>query len=190
MLDIRDEHCRLGKISNNLEKNGEDGDEVTGFTIPITELQLGAEEINAFMEEPYADRWMFNTRARGTKEPVSEKIKPFALKEDFDDATITLTVSGDREIELQGCKVKDVTLEPMKGGAVHVNCRIYVRPGLGKENLLLQEHQNREVRITIADAKVATKKKSGQKDLDLEVESDDGGARASRSKGDDAPVAH
>lgn len=184
MLDIRDEHCRLGKISNNLEKNGEDGDEVTGFTIPVSNLMLGAEEVNAFIEDPHADRWMFNTRIKGTKEPISDKIKAFELKEDFDGAVITLTLSGDREIEFEDCKVKDVQLQPMKGGTVHVSCRLYLRPGMGKENLLLQEHQNRQVRISIADAKVATKKKSTQKDLEFGDKSD------AEESGASAPMAH
>lgn len=165
MLTITEKHCRLGKISNNLPKHGDE--EVTEFTIPVTELMLEREEINALVGDPYFDRSLFNVKG-SLHEPTEglRKFDPLKFTERYEGASVTITVAGDRELNFENVKLYDITVKPVPGGLVDLSMKIQLMPGLGQENLVLQEAQHCEVKISITDAKVALKK-GGQKELPL-----------------------
>lgn len=166
MLSIEDMHCMMGKISNNLECHGEQ--EITEFSIPITGIMLTAQEVNAFLEDPYADRSFFNNK-RELQEPMPWCSKTsITLNDRYDGAIATITVSGDQEIEFKDARLNKITLTPKLGGLTQMDFQLQIAPGLGRENLLLQEHQNREIVLCIADAKIALKKKGRQKELPLQ----------------------
>src|ERR1700752_4859174 len=126
MLNLDSVVCRLGKISNNLEKH-RDAD-VTEFNIPVKGIMLTAEQLNAFTGDPHCDRSWFNTR--GTlKEPMPWWAHGnFAIEDRFDADVCTITVSGDREIEfeaeegdedgegLPACSISKIQLAPQVGG--------------------------------------------------------------------------
>lgn len=166
MISLIDKICRFGKISNNLELHGEE--EVTAFQIPVEGVMLEAKELNAIVGDKYFAGIVFNDK-RGLKEPTDalRKFKPLELADSYENATVIMTLTGDRELEFDECLLKNLTLEPQVGGLTALSIKLYLRPGIGANNLLLQEHQHREVKLTITNATVALKAKSRQQDLPL-----------------------
>lgn len=168
MLDIDAMICRMGKISNNLEKHGEE--DVPEFNIPLEGLMLTPEQLNAFTGDAHCDRSWFNNK-RGLKEPMPWCAKnSITHNERYDCATITMVFRDEEEqIEFKDCRLDKITLAPQLGGLTRVDLTLQLTPGLGRENLLLQGYQRREITISIADAKVALKKKDRQQALPLEA---------------------
>lgn len=156
MLNIEPTHAILGKIANNIENHGEE--EVTAFDIPVTNILLDREQLNALLDDSVADRVIFNKTRAGDVQPALKCLEPFALKDNFDGATIQFnfgTGKGEK-FTLKDCKVKAVTLEPQNGGNTVVTMKIRVRPENDNHILQLMGHQNRECTLSIAEAKVAT----------------------------------
>jgi hypothetical protein len=185
MLKLEKVICRLGKISNNLEKHGDE--DVTEFNIPISGVLLTAKQLNDFMDDPHCDRAWFNTKG-SLKEPMPWWQRgEFSVSESLEAEACTIIVSGDQEIEfeaegkLPGCKISRITLAPQVGGMTEVCFQLQVRPGIGRENLLLQEHQNREVRLTIAKSRVALKR-GKQQNLALDDDPEGGGEEGNGGK--------
>jgi hypothetical protein len=170
MLTLDAMICRLGKISNNLECHG--SEYVSEFNIPVTGIMLDAEQLNVLMQDPHCDRSLYNARG-ALKEPMpwlarcDSRLKLCAsLEADY----CCIRVSGSRDIEfevkrekggkgkqedpLPACKISKMTLEPRTGGLTELSFQLQVRPGIGKNNLLLQEHQHREVKLTVTNSKV------------------------------------
>ena len=166
--------CRMGKISNNLEKHG--GDHVTAFTIPIAELMLTKAELmltkaelNAFMRDKFCyQSWYDTTKGNQAAEPMPWwGGESFYVSETFEADAGTITVSGDKACDFASegdpkdddyraaIVVSKIKLTPRTGGLTELTCSIYLRPGVGKTNLALQDHQHREVKLTLVDAKVA-----------------------------------
>lgn len=170
ILDLDSKTCRLGKISNNLEKHG--GDWITGFTIPVTGLMLTRAELNAFMRDKFCHQSWFDTSKPGAPEPMAWwGGESFYVSESFEADKATITVSGGTELDFEstgdpkeedyraGIVVEKIILTPQTGGMTELTCSIYVLPGIGKKNLALQDHQHREVKITLVDGRVLERKK-------------------------------
>jgi hypothetical protein len=163
--------CRFGKISNNLERHGDDY--VTAFTIPVTELMLTKAELNAFMRDKYCHQsWYDTTKGNQAAEPMPWwGGESFYVSEAFEADKGSIIVSGDRELEFESegdpkedtykpaIVVSKIVLTPRTGGLTEFNGSIYVRPGIGKTNLALQDHQHREVKLTLIDGRVAEREK-------------------------------
>lgn len=165
MLTITDQICRMGKYSNNLEKHGEE--DVPTWAVPFTAVMLSTEQINTLFADPHADRALFNTNKQNLKEPMPWLSKcSLDYADKFEGATVTMTLSGDRELEFSGCPVKVLSLQPRVGGLTESELQVQVHPDR-KQLVLIHEHQNREVKLSISDAKVALKKKSTQQELAL-----------------------
>jgi len=164
MLNIRETFAQMGKISNNLEKHGED--DVTAFDIPVSGITLTGEEVNALIEDPYGDRWLFNT-VKDLREPNVAKFKPLEMLDSFEDATIVLTVPRGASYTFAGAKIKSITLDPQRGGETLVSFSVRVRPENDDQIVDLIDSQNREVKIDIADAKVMMKGGRKQQELPL-----------------------
>ncbi|MBS0364923.1 MAG: hypothetical protein JSR67_03755 [Proteobacteria bacterium] len=211
MLSLDNAHCRIGKISNNLEKHGDE--DVPEFNIPITGVMLNAEQLNALIGDPHCDRAWFNTRKDKTLEPMSWWERgEFRLTDKLDADVCTISFSGDRSIEFEAeegdgeegarpaCRISRMELKPVVGGMTELSFQLQVVPGIGKNNLLLQEHQNREVRITIGESRIAAKRgKQQELGLDAPVnkfgegEQPDAGAdkpRRGKRNGRQQPAAH
>lgn len=176
MLNITETYCQMGKISNNLETHGEK--EVTAFDIPISGITLTSEEVNALLEDPYADRWLFNT-AKDVRESNVAKFEPLTLVDSYKDATVSLTMSTGALFTFQKSQISSVTLEPKRGGETIAGFKLRIRPENDQQILELLEHQNHQVRIDVADAKVQLKGGRNQQELPLNRAGAD-------EKGDDA----
>lgn len=164
-LSLSDEHARMGKISNNLETHGEE--EVTAFAITY-ELMLPEEQLDGFMGK-YFHRSLYNTDKTNLQVPVDgfRRCKPLELEEVYEGVTVTIGDSTS-EVEFKDCRASKFVLEPQVGGLTKLKVQVYLRPGIGDENLWLQEIQHTEVSITIADGKIAKKKNPAQQSLPLE----------------------
>jgi hypothetical protein len=170
-LNLEEKICRLGKISNNLERHGTEY--VTGFTIPITGLLLTKAELNAFLGDKFTHQSWFDT-SNSALNPMSWWGEEwFYVTPTYEADELTIKVSGNKNLSfesedpkgdaddaepgLPACVLSGISLRPLQGGQVEMNFKLYLRPGMGKENLALQEHQHREVKITI---KAKAQKKS------------------------------
>lgn len=173
--ELIDKYMVLGKISNNLEKHGED--DVTAFTLPFDECALEPDELRVIFGDKYVDRCLFNKTAKA-EAPCAwlSAVEPLKLREKYHEAVMLLTVSGDRELEFHDVVLSEmsITFDPKYGAVGILSGKLYLRPGIGKENLILQEHQNRRVKATITNATVMLKAKSKQQELALEPRKDDG----------------
>src|SRR6185295_14330729 len=167
MLNVQNKTCTFGKIANNTETLGKDGDWRTGFTIPFKDLILERGEIAAFCDDEYLERILFDDKGNGSQVPTLAGYEPLVMSNDFENASVTIALpSRKSELEFDGCKVKDITLESVLGGTLKVSGKLYLHPGLKRENLTLQEYQHcTEVRLSIADAQIATKSRDKQQDL-------------------------
>jgi hypothetical protein len=171
ILTLTGKTCRMGKISNNLERHGDDY--VPAFTIPITELMLTKAELNALMRDPLC--WA-SWYASGGKGKADEPMpwwsgESFDLHESFEADKAMIIVSGDRELSFESTgdpkeddyraamAISGITLLPRTGGMTELNCKVYVLPGMSKTNLALQDHQHREIKLTVVKARVEDREK-------------------------------
>lgn len=184
VLKLEAKTCRLGKISNNLERHGDDY--TTAFTIPFTELMLTKAELNTLRRDK--DTWTswFDTSNGGGRavEPMPWwGGEPFYLSDTFEADRMLISVSGDKELEpfeSEGDPKEDTyrpaaliskcTLWVQVGGLTELRGSLYLRPGIGRRNLLLQDHQHREIKLTIIGGKVAEDRAKRQPELPLQPE--------------------
>jgi len=171
ILNLEGKTCRLGKISNNLERHGEDY--VTAFTLPFTELMLTKAELNSFMRDKLTHTsWFDTSKGNAAAEPMAWwGGESFYLSESFQADRAAIIVSGDRELEFESSGdpkeddyrpamvISKLVLTPQVGGMVEARGSLYLRPGIGKTNLALQDHQHREVKLTLVNARVTERDK-------------------------------
>lgn len=166
-LALIDEHARMGKISNNLEKHG-DSDRITGFTLPL-ELQIPRHQLITLMGIAFdASVW---TIVDGLMVGVdwARRLLPLALADEVYVGVAAILGLGGRELEFADSRVSNVQLLAFgNGGITHLKCHLYVRPGIGSENLLLQEYQEQEVAVSISAGKLRVKADKAQQQLPLE----------------------
>lgn len=175
MLNLPETYARMGKLSNNLEKHGEE--DVTAFDIPFDGITLTSEQLCAFLEDPYADRWLFNTKAN-VRESNLARFKPLELDEIFDEATVVLTIF-DTSYTFSDCRVKDIVLLGQRGGDVLLSLNVRLRPENDDQIVTLIAQQNHEVKIDVQDAKIVLK--GGRKQIEMplsQAKADDEGGDA------------
>jgi hypothetical protein len=155
----------MGKISNNLEKHGDQ--DVPAFSIPITGLMLSKEQLCTLMRDKFVHQSWYNNK-RDLQEPMDWcKNVTIKLDEHYDGATVAFKLQDDTVLEFQNCKLGNIIPNATLGGLTAVDLQIQLIPGLERENLLLQEYQNREIKLSVSGAKVALKKGSKQQELKL-----------------------
>jgi len=155
--------CHFGKIANNLRMIG--AQEEPEFTIPCEGLMLTPGELDEILGQ-YTHRSWF-TRCKDVWEPCawwSRAKGHFAIDGAFE-AEYCAIYAGNRKIEFEliegedgdipAARITRVRFRPHVGGMTEMCCHLHVRPGIGAENLLLQEHQNREVRLTLGETRLA-----------------------------------
>lgn len=167
MFAITQRTCTMGKISNNLEKHGEE--DVPAWTIPITGILVDLAAIEFLLHDARASEAFF---ARNSDTDILEPrpwltyAAPIALTEAYDGMATTIKV-GDEELEFDRCRLKDLVLGRFYPGMAQIDCKLQLEPGLDHANLVLQEFQNQPIVLTVLDAKIAAKKKLRQQELPL-----------------------
>lgn len=168
-LALIDEHARMGKISNNLEFTGEAQSVITGFTLPL-ELQVPRSQLVDLMGEAF-DRAVWTIDATGMMVGIdwARRLLPLALEGETYVSVAAVMALGGRELEFADSRVSKIELLAFgNGGITHVKCHLYVRPGIGSENLLLQEYQEHEVAVSMSAGKLRVKADKAQQQLPLE----------------------
>lgn len=168
-LALIDEHARMGKISNNLELHGEAQSVITGFTLPL-ELQVPRQQLITLMGEAF-DRSVWTIDSTGMLVGVdwARRLLPLELGDETYVGVAAVLSLGGRELEFADSRVSKITLLAFgNGGITHVKCHLYVRPGIGSENLLLQEYQEHEVAVSMSAGKLRVKADKAQQQLPLE----------------------
>lgn len=166
-LALTDEHARMGKISNNLEHHG-DTDRITGFTVPL-ELQIPRLQLITLMGIAFdACVWAIVDGLLTGADWV-RRVLPLALADEVYVGVAAMLILGGRELEFTDCRVSHITILALgNGGITHVKCHLYVRPGIGSENLLLQEYQEQEIAVQLSSGKLRVKADKAQQQLPLE----------------------
>lgn len=162
--------CKMGKISINLEKHGEE--EVIVFAIPVTGAMLPADldsddPANLIAGDPHFTRSVFNDN-KGFLEPMPWVRSPIRIPEKYEGAQVSIKLPSDEVLEFEGARIGNIETMPMAGGMVSVDFQVQLHPELDRVNLLLQEYQHHEIGISVLDAKVALKKSKKQKELPLQ----------------------
>lgn len=158
-------YCKFGKISNNTLQMGEAGF-VPEFTIPVTGLMLSPEQLNETMGDPLTWRSWYNHSPPALPKPCdwwAHSKGEFPIPDEFEGDWLEIQVTGDRILEFLGeekgdkktpaFRISKAVLTPLHGGNTEVKFHLHVRPGIGKENLVLQEHQHSEVRLSFSETK-------------------------------------
>jgi hypothetical protein len=168
-LALVDEHAKLGKIANNLELHGEAQSVITGFTLPI-EMQVPRPQLVQLMGEAF-DRAVWTLDAAGMVTGVDwvRRLLPLALTDETYVGVAAVLGLGGRELEFADSRFSKIELLALgNGGITHIKGHLYVRPGIGSENLLLQEFQEHEIAASISAGKLRVKADKAQQQLPLE----------------------
>lgn len=141
-------HTLMGKFANNTEKHGEEY--AAGFFQAPFEAELTQEQLDALMGK-YFWRSLYVINGADPPTPVEgfKRCAPLALADHYEECDVALLLSGDRMVQFGNCKVKNLTLQPQHGGLTTLRMQIYMDVGIGPENLLMQEHQHREVGLEV-----------------------------------------
>lgn len=163
---LTDEHAQMGKISNNLEKHGEE-ELITGFTLPL-ELSIPRPQLVDLMGKDFdASAW----KVDNTPVDWLRRVLPMELAGEVYVSVQAALVLGEEVAELtfEDCRVTHVTLLALApGGITRVSCHLYLRPGIGTKNLLLQEYQGKEIAVQLTSGKLRIKADKAQQQLPLE----------------------
>jgi len=156
--------CKMGKIANNLEKHGTD--DVTEFNIPIIGVMLDSAQLCDLTGDPFTHRSWFNMN-RDLPEPMSWwHDQSFKLHTKFKDLRVAIKLQSDEVLEFIA-RAKDLDLTPQVGGLTACDFTLQLCPGLDRENLLLQEYQNRGITLTVGGGAVDSKTKPKQGELPM-----------------------
>ena len=155
--------CHFGKIANNLRKIG--AQEEPEFSIPCEGLMLTPGELDEILGQ-YTHRSWFELRG-DVWEPCAwwSRVQGYVAIDGAFEAEYCAIYAGNRKIEFEllegedgdipAARITRIRLKPHVGGMTEMCFHLHVRPGLGESNLLLQEHQNREVRLTLGETRLA-----------------------------------
>lgn len=197
-LALTDAQGLLRKISNNLLNIGDE--KVPAFTLPIEGVSLDAEQLDALLGK-FTHRSWFDKKRDGAVHPMpwweGREKRDFHLSAELEceavtlklisGKTVTFEAEGDPDDEDEpytpGAKISHLVLTPQPGGTTLLAFHLTVRPGIGKENLALQEAQFHHIGITIEETR-ESKRKAAQGSLALAPAEPEGEAEtAARGRG-------
>jgi hypothetical protein len=120
--------CKIGtNINVRTELHGEEP--VPACDIALKGVLLSKAELNVLLGDERAYDALYLDRD-GTPEPLFAKcLKPFALIDRFEGATVKLTLADDDvELELEDVKLANLKLEPQVGGLTSLSMQIQAIP--------------------------------------------------------------
>src|SRR5579863_9751469 len=153
VLKLEDAHATMKKISINvLGKDAEN----TLFTLPLEGIELSREQLNGILGDRTFEAW-YQQKPDGAWHPMDywrlRKNGDFAADDEFTCDELTITLSGEKEIEFEteeadeedpdseevpAAKIHSLVFKPTAGGVTLLSLHMQVRPGMGKDNLALQ----------------------------------------------------
>ena len=171
MLTLKKHHAEMGIINNRIEKHGNDN--VTAFDIPIV-LLLDPDQLEQLLGKGQHDH-MFEKQGRSFKPRIPD-VESMLIRHDLDGANVVLHLDKS-DIEFEEARLKGLTLQPLAGGETQLHFKLQVRPE-NKHILRLLDTQNCELKLSLADAKIAQKAKSKQEELPLGAPAKPGNGQA------------
>lgn len=183
VLDAVD--CKARKISNNLLNFGPE--KVTAFTIPLEEIPLKGQLVIDQLLGKGSFRSLFEQdESNGLWSPatwwsvIEGGVLKLAIAIEVDDVELivgphTLVLEHDQDSEGNDRaigKITDIVLKAVGGGLLVMSLHLMVRPGRGRENLILQDSQYEAITVTLGDTRLITKPSARQQSLDLKPPAD------------------
>ena len=148
MLSLINRTCRIGNsINTRSETHGEEF--VTALDIPIGEIMLEPEELNAILQEPHAHGLLYATKPGAPAQPVLQGLKALRLEEKIEGAEVVLRLAGDTKLRLIGCKLARIDLKLEVGGLTAMRVQVQCVPKLDSSIARLIEKLNCEVEVEI-----------------------------------------
>lgn len=170
-FDIAQAICVIGKITNNIELHGDES--VSMFGIPVSSMLVPTETINALWGDPHFDRCLFNHGKAGIVEPMPwTRNSVIRLEEVFEAGSAEIKFKNDEVHKFENCRMKGFIGGPLVGGMTELSFQLQLNPGLDRANLLLQEYQNEEIKLSIMSAAISKKKNPKQKEMQLTPQPD------------------
>ncbi len=173
LLDLDGAAAMMRKISINvLNKDSEQ----TLFTCPVEGIELPEKPLDALMGYGTFRSW-YNQGADKIWRPMPwwEKRNKgdFQVEDEFVCEGVIIRVAGGKELEFENyepededdekdtarpaARITNIILKPTPGGITLLSLHLQVRPGIGKTNLALQEHQFRHIHLTLTETKLDEK---------------------------------
>jgi len=123
-LTLTNRHCKIGNsINTRAEKHGDE--DVPACDIPLDGILLEREELNALLGDKAAHKSLFQYTKNAPDEPSFKAFKPFALKDKFEECSVTLLLGiSEMELELTGVKLANIKLEPLTGGQTALSLQV------------------------------------------------------------------
>ncbi len=148
MLSLKSRTGRIGSsINTRAEMHGDES--VTALHIPVSEIKLDAEELNALLQEPHAHNVLYETKAGSPAEPVLKTIKALRLADKIESANVTLELTNDTTLKLVNCKLSKIELALELGGLTSMSAQIQCVPKLDSTIARLIEKLGAEISIEI-----------------------------------------
>ena len=169
VLNLTSGDARMGKLSSNLEKAGDE--DVCVFDIPITGYGLSVAQIRTITGAQYGERSLQDKQGSRNVRALPN-ISRFVIADSYDGASVRFVLSGAVDHEFKDCKVRKLFVEVLDTGEVMLSFSVRVKPNLGKQSSQLLEYQNRPIRIAVSRGKLAIKETDRQKSLELGGDAD------------------
>jgi hypothetical protein len=190
VLSLTNVKAFLRKVSNNLLNRGDE--KVTAFTLPMSEVALDRKALNELLGARTFEAW-FEQRKDGSWHPMPywmlRKDGSFALDVEYDTAGVEISGGGRAPIVFEGeeaesekgedtpaGRVSNIVLTPQPGGMTLLAFHLQVCPGVGRENLALQQLQYHHLVLTLGETCVVVREK--QRDFVEESKGKSGEATA------------
>ena len=142
---------RPAKVGNQIPSRGEmhGDDSVTALDIPLTDVMLNERELGEIMRQPLAFKALFDD-SNGMRMPFFAHIKPIALDEKIEGASIVIThgVAAD-SIRLANVKLAKIKVQPCAGGMTAMDCTVQCTPELNEEVAHMLGWINSQVEVEI-----------------------------------------
>lgn len=162
-IDLTEMPCVMGKYSNNIQYEGKS--EKPYWAVPFTGLMLPKAQAIALFHDKLVHNCLFDLSDPSLPQPC-EWLTHSEIKyvDSFDRASVDVTLVNGNKPEFVLCRVKVTSLQPRTGGLVETDLQVHIFPNR-EQMILIHEHQNTVVKLSISNAKVAERKKSNQKDM-------------------------
>ena len=164
-LNLTKRQAHIG--SSMKSKTQTDGEEkIPTVEIVLSGLMLDKDELNELLDDKYAHNALFDTKGK-LHEPMFKQLRAFVLRDKFEKSMVRFYLGLTNEtIELKGCKLSKLHIEPTTGGLTELTLQVHCSPDadqMGK--LFTAQDSNQSVSIRFG---AAEKKKKDQPELPLE----------------------
>lgn len=176
--------CKIGSsVNTRAELHGDE--DVPACDIPLEGITLSREELDALLGAG-THKALFAAPKKGAPpEPRFRQLKPFVLRDKYEDCTVSLALGINREeVTLDECKLARITLEPQVGGMTALSCQVQCAPTVETMATVIA-HMNGEADVELALGKRVEPAARKQKDLGLGFAEGDGAAED--DAGDEEP---